>query len=116
MINFNNQSSNSNLSVSSTAKILGIGSITLFRKLREMKILGSDNLPYQRYIDQGYFTVTQKDIKGMRGNLKWIQPVTLVTAKGVKYLQNLLQKGSGLNDGWDDDDSETSFSITIQLK
>lgn len=110
------QYGDANITMNEAAKILGIGRNKLFIFLRDQRILCTDNTPYQKHLDQGHFTVAFKDILNRAGSLVRIQPVTLVTAKGLKYLQNLLQKGSGPNDGWDDDDEGTSFSITIQLK
>ena len=48
--------------VSDVAKSLGLGRNDLFKRLRELKILMSNNMPYQGYIGQGYFQVKQTPI------------------------------------------------------
>ena len=44
------------------AKSLGYGRNKLYDFLREKKVLMKDNLPYQRFIDNGYFTVKENPI------------------------------------------------------
>jgi phage antirepressor YoqD-like protein len=52
------------LYMNDAAKVLklGYGNITLFKKLREMKILMDDNVPYQEYIKRGYFKADEKPV------------------------------------------------------
>ncbi|WZY36094.1 phage antirepressor [Bacillus sp. FSL W8-1122] len=66
------------------AKVLGFGRNTLFKMLREAKILMANNTPYQRYIDQGYFVVKETPIT--MGGQTINRPQTYVTAKGVEWL------------------------------
>jgi prophage antirepressor-like protein len=84
--------SKSAISIGEVAKVLdvGIGQNKLFAFLREKKILDYHNIPYQEYIDRGYFrTVEQKyDVRGeVRISIK-----TLVFQKGIDYIRRLLQK------------------------
>lgn len=77
--------------VHDAAKMLGIGSKKLFALLRKKQVLDHSNLPYQRYIDQGYFEVHQ-------GN--WEHPTigtkcygsTRVTANGLRWLSKFIDK------------------------
>jgi len=70
------------------AKSLGTGRDRLFRFLRDQKILMANNVPYQQYIDRGYFRVIEKVINMGTGEV--IKPQTLVTTKGVDYIAKLL--------------------------
>lgn len=76
--------------VGEVAKILGYGRTTFFKMLRERKLLMKDNTPYQQYIDRGYFVVKEKPIK--MGEQVINKPQTYITAKGVDYLDKLLQQ------------------------
>lgn len=74
-----------NLSIGEFAKItLNYGRNKLFEKLRDLKILMSDNVPYQNYVDSGYFQVTEKVTQ------IGVKPVTLVTPKGQTWLSKKL--------------------------
>jgi len=70
------------------AKTLGTGRTKLFAFLRNHGILMSNNLPYQKYLDSGYFTVVEKPID--MGGETINKSQTLVTAKGVDYIGKLL--------------------------
>lgn len=61
-----------------------IGRNRLFRWLREKEILMSNNLPYQRYMEAGYFEVKEKPVENPQGILIFQQ--TFVTGKGQQYL------------------------------
>jgi prophage antirepressor-like protein len=78
--------------MSQVAKALGTGRNRLFKFLREQKILMSNNMPYQQYIDRGYFEVkeTPKELGGRQINFTQ----TYVTAKGVGFIFRLLQEQS----------------------
>lgn len=80
------------ISIADTAKVLnmGVGQNKLFEILRREKIIQDDNMPYQTYIDRGYFrTIEQKYV--VRGETR-ISIKTLVMQKGVDYIRRLLQK------------------------
>ncbi|AOT26637.1 phage antirepressor KilAC domain-containing protein [Vibrio anguillarum] len=78
------------------AKVIGLGPVTIFKILRELRILISEgksfNLPYQNYIDSGYFTVTQRPF--VAGDETRISNTTVITGKGEIWLRKkLLDKG-----------------------
>ena len=81
------------ISISDAAKVLGIknlGQNTLFKILREKKILDRDNKPYQEYIDRGYFrTIEQKFTKHGETNI-YIK--TLVYQRGLDYIRKTVGK------------------------
>lgn len=76
--------------VGDVAKALGYGRNKLFRLLRESKIFMKGNVPYQQYIDRGYFEVKETPIT--MGEQTINKPQTYVTAKGVDYIDGLLNK------------------------
>lgn len=82
------------ISVKEFGKIIGMGEKNLFKWLRESSYLMSDNKPYQRYIDRGYFEVVEKtcDIDDSRSK-SYTQ--TLITPKGQGYLSNKLKDKGG---------------------
>ena len=74
------------ISIGDAAKVLmlGVGRNDLFKFLRNEKILQKDNVPYQEYIDRGYFrTIEQKYTVNdeVRINIK-----TLVYQKGLDFI------------------------------
>lgn len=78
--------------IGDVAKILdiGIGRNKLFEFLRQKSILTSDNRPYQKYIDSGYFRVIEQkyEVNGeVRINIK-----TLVFQKGIDWIRKQLAK------------------------
>ncbi|MGF7045763.1 prophage antirepressor-like protein [Paenibacillus sp. DS2015] len=75
-------------SMAEVSKALGIGRNKLYARLRDEDMLTQENLPYQRYIDGGYFEVVES-VKRIVGRLTAI-PVTRVTPKGIAYLQRRL--------------------------
>lgn len=75
------------ITMGEAAKVLnlGIGRNELFEFLRRKKVLQSDNIPYQKYIDAGYFrTIEQKYTvnDSVRINIK-----TLVYQRGLDYIR-----------------------------
>lgn len=68
---------------------LGIGRNTLFKFLREQKILTSDNRPYQEYVDRGYFRVIEQKYDRGYGEIG-INVKTLVFQKGVDFIRKKL--------------------------
>lgn len=73
------------MSIATAAKELGTGQRRLYANLRERKILKSDNVPYQDYIERGYFQVKTAVINIGKGKTKQhAQP--FVTAKGLAWL------------------------------
>lgn len=70
-----------------------IGRTRLFRWLKYMGVLMANNLPYQQFIDRGYFAVKESvfEVDGM----KKAYQQTLVTGKGQRFVINLLKKYYG---------------------
>ncbi|MBR1764127.1 MAG: phage antirepressor KilAC domain-containing protein [Ruminococcus sp.] len=70
-----------------------IGRTRLFAWLRAKGILMAGNLPYQEYIERGYFRV-KESVFEMHGEIKTYQQ-TLVTGKGQQYiLARLMKEGT----------------------
>lgn len=86
-------SSKDAIDIGNCAKVLNrnIGRNTLFEFLRNKKILNQDNIPYQKYIDLGYFRVIESKFTIPSGETK-ISLKTLVFQKGVAYINKLLSK------------------------
>ena len=77
-------------SVQEVAKILGTGPNRLFKFLRDEGMLMRDNLPYQQHIDAGHFRVVERQYADARGESHTYSR-TLVTGKGLAYIQRKLQ-------------------------
>lgn len=75
------------------AKVLdmGIGRNKLFEFLRSRNILMSDNRPYQKYVDAGYFRVVEQKYDKGYGEIG-INIKTLVFQKGVDYIRRKLRE------------------------
>ena len=65
-----------------------IGRNTLFKRLRGFGILMKNNLPYQRYMEQGLFRVIFVPVS--IGEKIENKPKTLVTVKGLEYIHKKL--------------------------
>lgn len=80
------------ISIGEVAKVLdmGIGQNKLFAFLREQKILDRQNIPYQEYIDRGYFRIVEQKYE-VRGEVR-INIKTLVFQKGIDWIRKQLQK------------------------
>ena len=86
------------LSIGEFAKLLPkeweIGRNKLFKWLRDNKYLMKDNLPYQRYVNEGLFevieTVNEYDSQD------YINLITLITGKGQLYVTGKLKETLGL--------------------
>ena len=82
------------IDIGKVAKILdfpGIGRNKLFDILRNEKILMRNNVPYQKYIDRGYFRTIETKTTFPNGDVK-IYVKTLVYQKGVDYIRKILNK------------------------
>ncbi|MEN9531939.1 MAG: hypothetical protein RIQ83_1163 [Pseudomonadota bacterium] len=78
------------------AKTVGLGPKQIFAVLRELRILMSGgnrhNLPFQEYLDRGYFTVAEKPYDVHGETRLGFQP--LITGKGQQWLtKKLLDTG-----------------------
>ena len=81
------------MSMEEVAKVLsypGVGRNKLFEILRNQNILQKDNIPYQKYIDSGYFRVIEQ--KYNAGDEVRINIKTIVFQKGVDFIRKTLYK------------------------
>ena len=70
------------------AKVLGIkrmGRNRLFSLLRGKKVLDKNNIPYQQYVDLGYFRVLEQKYTVSNGQTK-INIKTMVFQKGIDFI------------------------------
>ncbi|HEH6263739.1 TPA: phage antirepressor KilAC domain-containing protein [Campylobacter jejuni] len=72
------------------SKIIKIGRNTIFSKLREIRILMHNNMPYQEYITRGYFKCIEKYYN--KGEISGIYIKTMITAKGQDFLTKKLKE------------------------
>lgn len=86
-------SSKDTIEIGECAKVLNknIGRNRLFEFLRNNNVLQSNNIPYQKYIDAGYFRVIESKYVTPNGETK-ISLKTVVFQKGVAYINKLLSK------------------------
>lgn len=79
------------IDMAEASKILKLpfGRNKLFGLLRTMNILNKKNIPYQLYINNGLFKVVETTYKNNNETKIYIK--TLITQKGLKYLQRLLK-------------------------
>lgn len=91
-------SSKDAIDIGNCAKVLNhkIGRNNLFEFLRNKKVLQSDNIPYQKYIDSGYFRVIESKFVTPTGETK-INLKTVVFQKGVAYINKLLNEAGNEN-------------------
>lgn len=81
------------IEIGKVAKVLnhpGIGRNKLFEILREKGVLMKDNIPYQRYIDNGCFRTIEQKYNTPDGETR-INIKTLVYQKGVDYIRKILE-------------------------
>lgn len=75
--------------VAKTLNFRGVGRNKLFEILREKQILLPNNMPYQKYIDRGYFRTIEQKYTIPTGETR-ISIKTLVFQKGVNFIQGVL--------------------------
>ena len=69
---------------------INIGRNRLFQWLRQKEILMSNNIPYQRYINAGYFEVKESTYETPFGSKT--QQTTYVTGKGQIYITEKIRR------------------------
>lgn len=87
-------SSRDAIPIGQAAKLLGlrgVGRNNLFRFLREQKILMADNIPYQEYVDRGYFRTIEQKWTTRDGETR-ISIKTLVYQRGLEFIRRKLEK------------------------
>ncbi|MDV3426625.1 MAG: Rha family transcriptional regulator [Bacillota bacterium] len=85
--------SETTFSMNDTAKILNykdMGRNKLFSYLRNKGILMTDNRPYQRFVDSGYFKEIESDFV-QNGEIV-VNHTTCVYQRGIDYIRKLLDK------------------------
>ena len=81
------------IDIGSVAKVLnvkGIGRNKLFQILRDKKVFQGNNLPYQNYIDRGYFRTIEQSYQKPDGSTH-INIKTVVYQKGLDYIRKVLK-------------------------
>ena len=88
------------IDVGNAAKVLnmGVGRNTLFKILRDNKILMHDNIPYQEFIDRGYFRTIEQKYNKPDGSTQ-ISIKTVVYQKGLDFIRKLLVKTHTCDNG-----------------
>ena len=84
------------ITIAEMAKMMDMGTKTLYKHLRRMGILSLKNLPYQRFINDGSFSVKETPIVDKSGRSR-INIKILVTPKGQKLVHDHLE-GAMAND------------------
>ena len=79
--------------VANTLHFKNIGRNKLFAILREKKILMGNNMPYQKYVDCGYFRTVEQKFSTPDGEVR-VSIKTIVYQKGVDFIRKTL-KGMG---------------------
>ena len=82
------------ISMNEVAKVLnikGYGRNNLFEFLRENNVLDRWNVPYQRYVDNGWFRVIEQHYQ--KNGEPIVTTKTLVYQKGVDGIRKMIEKG-----------------------
>ena len=85
--------SHDTLDMKEVAKVLNfatIGRNKLFEILRNKKVLDKNNLPYQKFVDAGYFRIIESRYTVPTGEVK-ISLKTVVFQKGLDFIKKVLQ-------------------------
>ena len=83
------------LDIGEVSKLLnykGLGRNNLFRYLRENSVLNNKNLPYQTYIDRGYFKIVESSWVNPSTKLVEVSIKTVMFQKGIDWLDKLLSE------------------------
>ena len=81
------------IDMSEVAKVLncGLGRNRIFELLRNKHILQSDNQPYQKYVDTGYFRTIESRYTAPNGDIK-ISIKTVVLQRGLDFIRKLIKE------------------------
>ena len=76
------------IDMAETAKVLnmGVGRNTIFKILRQQRVLNRNNIPYQEYIDRGYFLCIESKYTKADGT-NCVNIKTVVFQKGVDFIR-----------------------------
>lgn len=75
--------------------IIGIGRNELFKRLRIKGILMSNNMPYQEFIDKGYFRVIESKYNKPDGSVH-VNFKTVVYQKGLDFIRRKISEDNSL--------------------
>lgn len=81
-------------SVGDVAKLLGVkglGRNNMYKALRNISVLNGDNIPYQKYVDAGYFKLVESKFNA--GENTVVARTTYVTQRGIDYIRKLVKEG-----------------------
>ena len=85
-------SSPDSIHIGNFAKLIGVGQNTMFGWLRQNGYLGKNgssyNIPVQKYLNMGIFTLKENIVTNRDGHTVIYPPTPLVTGKGQVYLYN----------------------------
>lgn len=87
--------SNNTCDMQTVAKLLNykdVGRNTLFEILRNNKILQYDNIPYQKYVDRGWFRLIETKYHDKKTSEPKINFKTVIFQKGIEKISNLLKE------------------------
>ena len=68
---------------------MGVGRNTMFKILRDEGILQKDNIPYQTYVDRGYFRCIESKFSMPDGTQR-INIKTVVQQKGLDFIRKTI--------------------------
>ena len=82
------------LSVGKFAKVLNskgfvVGEKRLFAKMRSLRMLNNNNIPYQQYMQKGYFKIIKEPYK--RGPVNHVYLKVLITPIGQHYIEEVYE-------------------------
>ena len=83
------------LTIEESAKVLNyrkVGRNKLYQILRDRKVLMQNNLPYQKYINYGYFRVVEEFSIRRHDGKDCLNLKTLVYQKGLYYIDQILMR------------------------
>jgi len=80
---------------SKVLNIPGYGRNSLFKELRDQGILQENNMPYQTYIDRGYFRTIEQKFTKPDGSTN-INIKTVVYQKGLDYIRKAINEAEQL--------------------
>ena len=76
------------VTISQAAKVIGTSQKRLFKALRDKRVLMSSNIPYQSFLERGYFVVKEKPITLADSEVR-MHSQTYVTPKGLDFLRKM---------------------------
>ncbi len=85
-----NPNPNQPMPIADAARILGVGSKTLFKLLREKEVLGPNNIAHPRYLKVKAFVIHNRRFRKRGTNVRQWYRVSLVTPRGLSWLEQKL--------------------------